>query len=436
MANTAVIRGVNIKNKEGANEIMCNALLLLWIIRLFRPDWLVSNLVPGMTKVRMASTIILYLLAAVWITTAKNKYHFKQIAVFLVSMLASTLFAENIGRPREILRIVFELYLMGCITLTYFDTIEKAEKLFIVIVMNYVYFAIWGMYGKGVISWDYILNEEDAYGPLMVMGVPFCAYYGLATKNKLMKSIAIISTALCVAGVVVSFARGAFLALLCVLFAMWVESKKKIAGIIFMVMAVLAIYVSAQIFFQENEYWKEMETISEGTAEGTGRDRRILWTIAWEEFKDHPLIGVGPLNYGVVAPRYVAAYQERGRYEDPGTIWGRALHNAYFQILSEQGIIGTIIFIFIIYEYFIKSYSSKKIYWRKLIKDKNNQNIRKIYYLMLSFEIVMIGFLANAFFYDIIYFPWFWELVIFNTLLWTVAKSSNSNEECAMSAKI
>jgi hypothetical protein len=195
--------------------------------------------------------------------------------------------------------------------------------------------------------------------------------------------------------------------------------KNKIKNIFLAVLAGIIVIIAANIAFPDNAFWKEMETISEGTSTGTGADRKILWKVAWYEFIDNPVIGVGPYNFGVRAPDYVIKMPNRERYIDAGTIWGRALHNGYFQILCELGVIGSVLFIILLLD-FRKSNKSVKI--AKV--DENNDNPDLIRDLMayknyaFGIELTMFAFLLNAFFYDMIFYTWFWELLVFNKLLY------------------
>ena len=95
----------------------------------------------------------------------------------------------------------------------------------------------------------------------------------------------------------------------------------------------------AILSFAPPEYWKEMNTIAqEGTKSGTGLERIKLWKAGWKMFLDHPIIGVGPNNYGVWLPYY---YPGRIGYR----MWGRAAHSVYVTILSEMGIVGVLLFL-------------------------------------------------------------------------------------------
>jgi O-antigen ligase len=170
-----------------------------------------------------------------------------------------------------------------------------------------------------------------------------------------------------------------------------------------------------------------METIKQGTSESTALDRIILWEIAWEQFKDNPILGVGPHNFGVRAPEYTTK-NTMIRYPNIRTLWGRSLHNIYFQTLCEQGIVGVILFIVIIKNFFSKNKKIRQmlIEIRKAIpfqKDKNQLNNSEInQYIWFSYSLFFanIGYLIGGFFYPIYEYEWFWHQLILNMLFFIV----------------
>lgn len=81
--------------------------------------------------------------------------------------------------------------------------------------------------------------------------------------------------------------------------------------------------------------------------------RGEFYLIALKMFKDHPLTGVGPANYGY----YYASYEKAPRY------YSKFVHNFYLQILCEQGIFGFIFFmliLFLIIREYIKVFNLSK----------------------------------------------------------------------------
>ena len=396
--------------------IVWRLLYFLWFLRLFRPERLISEHIHALTAIRSAPTILLIILIAIWLFSHNKKYKYKEFALFIFALFVSSIFSENHTRAMWAFRAITELYFLAGITFTYADDITKVRKLLSLYFLYIVYFGLWGIPGMGRVEWDYILNEEDAYGPLMTMGIAFGYYYYRMSVSFNKKKYVQLGIIICVIGVVVSFARGAFLVMLCLFLIIFIKEKGKFKNIVLAAMAGIIVIIAANIIFPNNAFWTEMNTISEGTSEGTGADRKILWKVAWYEFIDHPIIGVGPYNFGVVAPDYVIKMPDRQRYLDPGTIWGRSLHNGYFQILCELGIVGTAVFLVLLYDL---NRSNRKI--MKYQTDENSKDIEAelAIYRQLSSGVALtiFAFLMNAFFYDMIFYTWFWELIIFNRLL-------------------
>jgi O-antigen ligase len=175
-------------------------------------------------------------------------------------------------------------------------------------------------------------------------------------------------------------------------------------------------------------FWEEMSTISEGTSAGTGNDREILWRVAWEEFKDNPIFGVGPFNFGVAAPKYISHVSDRGeRYADPNSIWGRALHNGYFQILSEGGALGVIGFCVLLVDFLMGNSRARRAFRMSasLSNEPDKFRLEGYYHLATGIRLAMVAFLLNLFFYDITYHSWAWDLFIVNKVL--VMQSSHES---------
>lgn len=112
------------------------------------------------------------------------------------------------------------------------------------------------------------------------------------------------------------------------------------------------------------------------------------WDIAWETFKKNPLLGVGWSNYILIGYK------------------GYNAHNIYLQILSETGIVGTVLYIsFFIYHL---TTTIKKL---KYVRKSTDGNSKVSLYLMLSLSIqiffLLYGFTGNPLYDKEMYIPYF-----------------------------
>jgi O-antigen ligase len=421
--------------KKSDDSVVWMGIAVLWFLHLARPLLIVGHYIPSLQIVQRIPTLCTLFVIIIWMLKCKNKKSYGLLIIYFGYAILTSLFAENTGRARGLLIIMLEANVLFTIFLSYSDTDRRCQNIISLYILSFIFLGIWGLIGRGLIAWDYLLDNEDAFGPLMCIGVAFCSQSYLVAKSKLGKVANGLAVMICICGVVASFARGAFICLIAVFIFLLFRSKQKIKGILVVIICGGIILVAAQTMFENDAFWTEMESSTKGTEDDTGHDRAVLWSVAWEEFKDNPLIGVGPMNYGINAPKYILRVKDRGGYSDPMRIWGKATHNGYFQTLSEMGIIGTIIYIIIIVEFFRTNYVIKRLTKKSINESKcldsyslTNELCKKYYYISIGSEAAMLAFLLNMIFYDTLYYNWFFDLLIINRALYNILTSELKHE--------
>jgi O-antigen ligase len=407
-------------------ERVWKIIYVYWFLLIFRPEWLLSYYVPALSVFRSLPTILLLLLIIYWVVLNPKRYGYKGLGLFFVAVTISALLAYNTGPARVLSRTMFEYYLAAIISFSFIDTPEKVSKILKLYYVYFLFIAVWGFIGfattgRGIVVWDWVLNEEDAYGPMMCMGFAYALKLYFAETARNSRAFALITSLCCAVGVVISFARGSFIVLVCLALLIVVQSEQRVKAFISIVFASIVILVSAAVIFPNNAFFTEMATITEGTSTGTGKDRKVLWSLAIEEYKAHPIMGVGAYNFGIVAGQYIHKVPDKGAYNE-NNIWGRALHNGYYQILCELGTVGVLIFLFLLYDYY-KSYKFTLKNFKN-IKSKLtssaldvSQGLQYMFHSSYAMYLALIAFLMNTYFYDIIYYKWFWQLIILNRLV-------------------
>lgn len=105
----------------------------------------------------------------------------------------------------------------------------------------------------------------------------------------------------------------------------------------------LAISGGLLVFFKDTEFVRKIPgsrifDISFTTT--TFQHRTIMWKIAWDSFKERPILGWGPENFGVLFQKnFNPAYFKP--LEGFGSWFDRA-HNVFFDYLASVGILGTL----------------------------------------------------------------------------------------------
>jgi len=263
----------------------------------------------------------------------------------------------------------------------------------------------------------------------------FATFFAQGARSKGARIGATLTAVLCAIGIVAAVARGAALAAGLVLVVLWLRSHRKLAMFVGIVLVAGTMVVASYVFFPDGEFWAEMTTIAEdlqavGTTEidsscvrtaskracGSGRDRWDLWGAGWEVFLQSPLVGVGPGNFGAYAAENFRPGQASGFYSDPAHLYGRSLHNIYVQVLSEQGLAGVAIFLWILVDFVRRN---RGLRTKGAIErwDEATKGCFDLRAISLGLEGALIGYLASGLFYDQLYTSSFYSLVGLNFVL-------------------
>lgn len=398
-------------------------LCILAVINNLKPEFLIPGL-KSIGIIRQIPNLLMGLLLILWLTQGEKVFHNRQtklyIAFFLL-LVVDTFFARNAGRAM----IITKPFLIGVMvylaTISFIDTFPKLEKLIKIFLFCDVFITFLGIKGGGLVRDIPALCDENDFALLMNMLVPFSFFFGMESDEFRKKVFYFGVTGLFVIGTVVSFSRGGFVGLVSVLIYCMYNMRKK--GLIIVAAIIIAI---SGYFFTPQGYWDEMATIEEGTQESTAATRIYLWKNALEIFAHHPILGVGPLNSGV----WVTTYDQSNQ---GARDWGRALHSLYLTLLSELGLVGTFIFIAIIYygeknkKYIKNLYKNRDTFLGKSSISESKKNdlalqLRKSYYLSLALTGALIGYLVSGIFLSVLYYGWFWMIMTYTVILYNVTR--------------
>ncbi|MEW6442090.1 MAG: O-antigen ligase family protein [bacterium] len=414
-------------------------LLLTWILVLFHPLRMVNQYVGGLSAFYWLQSLLLACLLPLWIMERARKRNFTLLMLLVALHALSTLLvAENTGYARTATRMIFEVYLLGIVTLSLCAEKRRLEALLRLFALNFIYYAFWGVRGGGKIGWDYVLDDSNQFGTYMGMGVAFCFCYFAAHRVGRGRWLGLAGAAASLLGAIASFSRGSFLALTVSYAYLWVRAKRRVAVTLAGCAGGVLLFVAANWLFPGGEFWQEMKTIQSGTAAGTGLDRKVLWGIAWNQFKANPLLGVGVHNFGVLAPVY-AGEEARVRYPDLRTLWGRSPHNIYFQVLAEQGIVGMTLFLVLLGSFWKENRKMRKALEPFVKRTPRSEReltggrieARRYANYADGILVAAVCYLIGGFFYPIYEYPWLWSLLIINRLLRLVVSAEIARRQDA-----
>jgi O-antigen ligase len=411
-------------------QIAATVVLAAWIVALCAPNWWLAELAfPPAAKIgslALGAAVLSMLLRPRWIWAA---HAYIALTVFIALTLPTAMMPAY--------HLIYLKFFIGQAALvagavTIADRPSRLTRLVqLAFIGQFVWFLIFGL-PKGYVWWHPDLSNYDAFGPLMVIGTGMAFFYGLALDDRRWRVAAYVVAMLCVLGVVASFARGAVLSLVAVVGWAWLRAPNKKQTSLALASGAVAVVLGALVFSGEKRggnddsptgFLEEMSTLSEGTEDGTASDRLILWGIAVSVWKTHPYIGAGMGGYGPAAISIFRPGEIGGEYADNiQKLYDRAIHNTYLQMLSETGLIGTGLYLFIVLDFVRRNRQlhrpESRARWRAL---GGHGDLRA---LAWGLETGMIGYLATNMFYNQLYEPWLAMLVGINGALATSVASA------------
>lgn len=229
--------------------------------------------------------------------------------------------------------------------------------------------------------------------------IPLCLLISLllSKTNKIKPLYLIILIGLGGINLVLTVARGGYIAFAGCLFLLIIIYFKKLfnlRNIIYALLAVLIIYFGANYFLDFNIEGAREKFFSHTTNLFTGAsysERVNTIDKAYIAFSEHPFIGIGPGSFGP----YVS-YHPLIEPADGYLI----VNNEYIELLAETGLCGLLLFIIILLIIIIRSIKAIMLCQDKFIKA-----------LLVGLLIALIGILVQYNTFSILYIMHFWVCI-------------------------
>lgn len=299
------------------------------------------------------------------------------VSVFLlVFLLAGFLgvdphfsFWSSFERGEGGLQMIF-FYVFFFLLITLFKDEKEWRKLLGYIVLGGAIMVLYGFLNQEFGSEGFRFSGSignPAYTAAYVLFLLFFIFYllGGEKRRNLKKGYPLVLLAtslLFLAAFVLAATRGAFIGFIVAAVAALgylAFSDKRLRKIFIAAALLLVILYSLGAYFYENPFVQNLPAsrifdISATTE--TFYHRTIMWNIAWEGFKEKPVLGWGPENFLHVFEKH---FDER--YFSPGDgygAWFDRAHSVYFDYLVSTGILGLLSFLGIFVVFFIRFFKT------------------------------------------------------------------------------
>ena len=421
-------------------------LVIVWFLQLFAPHKLIQYFVAAAQPLTWVPELLLWICGILWLRDRAPKRGFPAHTRFMLLFLFGTVvayFHGQWGLARVVDRQMYQYWLLGLVTLTVCDRYSRVRPILALYFGYFLWYGIWGIVSlktsplgavedtsqRIIVFWHRDYDNRDAFGPLMVAGLAYSIYYLQANRAVMTRGrsfLGYLSMALCATGFVTSFGRGAFVAFLVVGASMWIRSKRKLA-----ILRAVAIIVAVALLSMPSlvdRYVETMRSITEqGTKSGTGADRADLWGIAWREFISSPLIGKGTDNFGAGAATVLLPGEVTPGGYTAGRLWGRAVHSAPMTIIAEYGLLGVMVAVGLLLDFFRTNRRIRRHASAAADPDGTQTGEFPPGYvgaMALALHAAFLTYCVSGIFYEIIYTPLFWNVVALNRMLYYASGAS------------
>lgn len=185
--------------------------------------------------------------------------------------------------------------------------------------------------GAGVDRACSTFTNSNLCAQFFVMAIPLVASFGFTGRRRAIKVLARVSLLFGVAGLVLTFSRGAYLSFIAIAVVMCIANMRRLVPILMVGCSVLLLL--------PDSIYERLGTITDA-ADHTILERFELWGIGMELFLDAPLFGHG---FGLGST--FEALQQAGFYNPH-------VHNIVVQFMAELGVVGVILLLYIIWKMF------------------------------------------------------------------------------------
>jgi O-antigen ligase len=421
-------------------------LVVLWFLYLFAPHKLLQYFLPAARPLTWIPEFLLWICVIMWLRWPTPKRGYPAYTRFMALFIFGTAVAYLLGNSQLAIgidRVMYQPYLLGLVTLTICDTPARARPIFGLYFGYFLWFGIWGLISlttspisavqdtstRVIVFWHRDYENRDAFGPLMVAGFAYSIYYLQANRaigTRFRTVCGYLSMGLCAIGFITSFGRGAFIAFLAVGTSMWLNSARKMAIVFALLLSIgIAVLTAPQLV---ERYVGTMQSITQqGMHEGTGADRAALWTMAWRAFLSSPLVGVGTDNFGVGAGKLLSPGELAMGGYTPGRLWGRAVHSAPMTILAEYGLVGAIVAVLLVVDFF-RTNRRTRLNATKASSQESGQDSGfppgYVNAIALGLHSAFLAFCVSSIVYEILYTPLLWTVIVLNRMLYFASGAS------------
>ena len=263
------------------------------------------------------------------------------------------------------------------------------------------------------------LNTDPNFSALFAtLAISFVLYYMKIYKKLGIRILLLVCLSILFSVIILTHSMGGLIGLLSIMFLFLLFYKdfstfKKVSILISLIPITIFLYQFAPVSFQSRVQY-HYQNILTGNFKTWGTGRGNLWMVSAKIIKENPLLGVG-----------LGGYQDTMGREIYNVTGGKPkqAHNLYLAIATENGIIGLIVFLILVFSIMTKLLIELK---KLFIWDT------KFAYIGCSIFLSLFSLLIQSMFLDTQYNKYIWLLLSVASIFIYLSSSIIQNNENRM----
>lgn len=268
------------------------------------------------------------------------------------------------------------------------------------------------------------LGSENRYAQILAVIFPFALIRAFRDPRRRFRLLGAAASILIASGVILSFSRGAAVALAATIVVMVLFRELRLRHVVLALAALTAVVLLAfPHYLIRISSLEKITALSTAETSTDGPDSAIVGRqtenlAAWNTFLDHPMTGVGP---GVYFHEYSREYANRLgiRYLESD----RRGHSLYLEMAADIGMIGFAAFVAMVGAALVLLHRAMR-YWRRLDPERSM--------IASSIFFGLVAYLASAAFLHLSYQRYFWiVLALASSAIWALRADQADQAEVA-----
>ncbi len=236
-------------------------------------------------------------------------------------------------------------------------------------------------------------NEVDPniFASNFIMPVMLLCTTIMKSKSRLLQSMCLLSLLIIVLAVLSTYSRSVWVSIAVGILYIILKFKRVDIIIYALIIVALGILLMPELRVFFSTVLERMQDIFAGTEDDSSNIRLMLGIGAIKMFFDSYFMGVGFQGFSTYFQNYYTIQQTIGVYEP---------HNILYTIFAEIGILGFIVFLYLIYKIIHTAYSCSKVNDSKLINIVGHSLLASSISYLVFYQ--FYGGLTNSFIYILI----------------------------------